>query len=166
MHILIVMSTTNEIQLYKNLLKHSFNGTPWFGPSLIEQLEKISPELASKRMSVSRKNIAEYLMHIITWRKFTIEKLKGNADYTIEISSEADWPPVPDIDTSIWNNMLTDLKATQEELLGLLENFDPAKLDEPVPGAKYKYKIMLSGLVQHDIYHSGQVGLLKSLLTS
>lgn len=56
---------------------------------------------------------------------------------------------------------VADLQNSQTALIAALEPFTDDRLEETVPGKKFNWYVMLHGLVHHDIYHSGQISLLK-----
>jgi uncharacterized damage-inducible protein DinB len=97
------------------------------------------------------------------WRTFTWEKVRGNASYDIT-SAEQDWPPVNTTDEQAWQQALHGLQQSQEHLLGVLKQSGDELLDKIVPGRTYTYYVLLLGIIQHDLYHAGQLILLKKQL--
>ena len=142
-----------------------FEGQPWFGVSLVDSLEKISVGFWDKKFKNQKHSIAELVWHMIDWRQFVIEKLKDNVSYTIEMNSEADWRRnVLVYDDKDKKNLLEALIQSQEDIVKLLDSKPDSWLQEFVLGKDYKNEYMIQGLVQHDIYHLGQINLLKSLM--
>jgi hypothetical protein len=93
-----------------------------------------------------------------------VEHLNGNSGHTVEINSPEDWPTEYEISESSWQKALHDLgEFNQSALLAGLATMQDAKLDEPVPGKKFKWYALLHGIIHHDIYHSAQIALLKKL---
>ena len=146
-------------------LEEVFEGQPWFGPSLVDSLEKISVGFWNQKFKNQKHSIAELVWHMIDWRQFVIEKLKDNVSYSIEMNSEADWRK----NASVHNdqdkkNLIQALIQSQEEIIRLLDGKPDSWLQEFVSGKDYKNEYMIQGLVQHDIYHLGQINLLYSLI--
>ena len=142
-----------------------FEGQHWFGASLVDSLEKISVDFWDKKFKNQKHSIAELVWHMIDWRQFVIEKLKDNVSYTIEMNSEADWRRnVLVYDDKDKKNLLEALIQSQEDIVKLLDSKPDSWLQEFVLGKDYKNEYMIQGLVQHDIYHLGQINLLKSLM--
>jgi len=54
-----------------------------------------------------------------------------------------------------------ELKRVHGVLIEAVSGFNESQLDETVPGASYSFYNMLHGLVQHDLYHAGQIAILK-----
>ena len=147
-------------RIYK-LLSRNWNGPMWHGNTVKEVLKDISWEKAFYKPGDFSHNIYEYVMHMVCWRKFVLEHLKGNTVYSVELNSEADWVTEYEKTKESWMMALNDLENNQNELLKAFENFSNEKLTEPVPGKKFNWYTMIHGLIHHDIYHSAQISILK-----
>lgn len=143
------METTNIAAL----LEKSFYGPAWHGPSVQEALGGIAPQMRSTKISDSH-SIVELVAHMTAWRNFVIKRLNGDATY--EVSDAENFPVATD-----WQKTLDDLKKSQEALLAALKAFPENKLFTTVPTRTYDFYTMLHGIIQHDIYHIGQIILLK-----
>lgn len=158
------------MQLAEELVKtinETYSGSPWYGPSIKEKLTSISHLQAIVRFAPGKKNIAEYVEHMLAWRMFVIERLQGNFDYKIDIDSEVDWPRVDELDEAGWKNLLDRLDESQWQLTQLISVFPDENLDTKIPFTgenNYTYNKMLHGLYQHDVYHLGQISLVLSLI--
>lgn len=136
-------------------LQNQFDGMPWYGLSTEESLENISAEAAVRRHG--DRSVIRLIRHMLAWRTYVLRKLQGDADYEVDIDSDADWP---DDDAVSWEAVLQALRENQAALLVALEQFPEEKLLEQVPGRDYRFAFMVEGLVQHEVYHLGQVNLL------
>lgn len=143
-----------EIQNLIDTLSHTFEKNAWHGPAVLEALEDLSAVQAEQRIGNSH-SIIELIVHMTAWRNFVCEKLEGNATYDIE-TDEMNFPSTKNLKTAI-----QELKASQKRLLKLLEQTPIEKLEEKVPGRPFKFKVMLNGIIHHDLYHTGQIVLLK-----
>ena len=152
-----------EVARIKKLLERNWTGPMWHGGTLMEILKDISWEQAFAKPQNASHNIYEYVQHMNTWRRFTIEQLNGNSNYSININSHEDWPTVYDASAQSWQKALNDLEANQNALVSGIDNLNDEKLDELVPGRKFKWYALLHGIIHHDIYHSAQISLLKKL---
>lgn len=152
---------SQEINRIKDMVRRHYDGETWHGPSLIETLSDVTSEQALKRLPPQTHNIAEIVAHLTAWRVFVLEKLTGGASYDIVLDSETDWPRYDELTVEGWHDLLVALADTQAELLDVLESVNDRRLQEIVPGRRYSYYTLLHGGIQHDIYHSGQISLLK-----
>jgi uncharacterized damage-inducible protein DinB len=152
-----------EVQRIIKLLERNWSGPMWYGTNLSEALKGISRETAFAKPQHASHNIYEYVRHMSTWRRFTIEQLKGNSSYRIDINSETDWATDYEVSDLSWQKALQDLKDDQAALIAAMANMTDDQLDETVPERSFKWYALLHGIIHHDIYHSAQISLLKKL---
>lgn len=152
---------SNKIEELVHKLKESFKGKPWFGDSLINKLYRIDYRLVNRTLPDSKNSIAMIIQHIINWRVFVIEKMLRNEAFEIEKNSSKDWTEIV-INTELeWEKLLSKLISTQNKIIETLEEqMINEYLNNKVPGHNYSFEYLLNGIIQHDIYHSGQIGLL------
>lgn len=62
--------------------------------------------------------------------------------------------------------LLKLLKKTQGALVDALENLQSENLTEGVPGSIYNKDYLIRGIIQHDVYHLGQIAVLKDIIES
>jgi uncharacterized damage-inducible protein DinB len=147
---------------YIDELNSTFSGKPWHGKSLLKQLEDVDSEIVAFRPSPGNHNIAEIVKHIVLWREFVIEKLKGNEAFNLEFGSPDEWPSINFCSNKEFKKMKEDLVQSQDKLVLEIKNFK-TETNESVPGRNYPFSSMLSGIIYHDVYHAGQIGLIKSI---
>jgi len=82
----------------------------------------------------------------------------------VDLDTERDWTPISDYSAEAWEAALKAYKKSTEDFVKALETMEDAQLDEKVPGSTYTFYKILHGVIQHDIYHSGQIVLLKKML--
>ena len=145
-------------ELRKQLEDH-FDGQPWYGPNLQDSLEDI--DLSIIDLQVGKHSIKDLVAHIINWRQFAIEKLSQNEVFDIQVNSAQDWMPEELLRDISWENLLELLEITQNNLLKAIENMDRDLLEQQVKGRWYNYQHLLFGIIQHDIYHLGQINIIK-----
>jgi len=134
-------------------LERVFNGPAWHGPSVMETLSAIKGKNNNSSFKDSH-TIIELIAHITAWRRFVIERMNGNDAY--DVSDEMNFPKPTDI-----NEAIAGLKSSQEELIKCISDFPETRLSEKVDGKTYSYQTMLHGILHHDLYHLGQIGLLN-----
>lgn len=145
-------------------LSEIFEGEPWYGESVMRKLENVPYIIGDKSCLPESHNVAQIVAHLISWKNFALEKLKENADFKIEIDSKEDWPQVMVNSRKDWENLKHDLVVAQGNLYEFLKKKSDDFLDKKVAGRQYTYEYLLIGIIQHDIYHLGQIGLVQSQL--
>jgi uncharacterized damage-inducible protein DinB len=150
--------TMDEKKQIISFLRRAFEKDAWYGPSLKEALTGIKIDEAHSRIGDGH-TITELVNHIIAWKIFVIEKLKGNADYKVD--DAANFPNIAD-----WDGSLHRLDEVQSQLLTAISEFDAEKLHNKVPheGYQYTFSTLLHGIIHHDIYHIGQISLIRKVL--
>lgn len=138
------------------LLRRAFDGAAWHGPAVMEILRKVNPLQLGNRI-VDSHTLIELVEHMTAWRRFAIEKMRGNTTY--DVDDAANFPKVSPTEES-WQITLQQFEDSQRLLLEQLEQMDDSRLEQVVDGRNYSYSIMLHGLIHHDIYHLGQIVLL------
>ena len=131
-------------------LRRAVYGEAWHGDAVFELLAGISAEQAGVRRAPGTHSIAELTLHIAVWLEAAHHRLHGNP---ARLLGDADWP------TAVtWEAATERLRHAAEQLLASAEQAD---LDAPVPGQAYDVYFLLHGVVQHTLYHAGQIALLK-----
>lgn len=145
-------------------LSEIFEGEPWYGESVMRKLENVPYIIGDKICIPESHNVSQIVSHLIAWKTFTLEKLKGNADYSIVINSEEDWPEIEVSSRKEWEDLKHDLVVAQSSLYEFLKKKNDDFLDQNVAGREYTYEYLINGIIQHDIYHLGQIGIIQSQL--
>lgn len=151
-----------ESQRIQDQLKRSLEGPAWHGPALLELLGDVTPQQAAARPLAQAHSIWELVLHIAAWVQIALRRLNGDAP---EVSPDQDWPPITETGESAWAAALAGLRKAHAELLERINRIDDSHLGDIVPGQRYSVYFMLHGVVQHNLYHGGQIALLKKALT-
>ena len=150
----------NEITRIKDQLEKAFSGGAWHGPSVLESIKDVTLEKASARQTSDTHSILEIVLHIDAWQNVVGARLNGT---NTNPTDEEDWPTIKDKNEKAWSETLINLERNFKKLIELVSTFDETKIDEIVVGKNYSNYFMLHGLVQHYVYHAGQISLLKKL---
>ncbi len=150
----------NEIVRIKDQLEKSFFGGAWHGPSVLEALDKITPDKALAKPTNNFHSIWEIVLHIEAWQNAARRRLHNDP---ANLSDEEDWRKVISPTNEAWEETLKNLKQSMFKLIDSVSQLDEAKLFDNAAGKNYSNYFMLHGLVQHEVYHAGQISLLKKL---
>ena len=137
-------------------LQAVFDGEPWYGDSLIAKLELIRAQ-AEEPFELNK--TASYVQHLINWRQFVIKKLMGDIDFDITLNTTADWKDIIIDHFEAWDHLLELLGDTQNQLVTLIGSLSNEVLIKQVPEKGYSFVHMLHGLIQHEVYHTGQIAV-------
>jgi uncharacterized damage-inducible protein DinB len=142
-------------------IRRAFEGTAWHGDSMLELLAGVNAKTAAAKPIKGAHSIWELLLHIAAWDDAVRRHIGGEA---VDLSDEQNFPPVKDVSGAAWRQAVESVKQTHNELIKAVAVFPDARLQDPVPGKTenyYNFFYLFSGIVQHEIYHAGQISLLK-----
>ncbi len=148
----------NEIERITDQLQRAFTGKAWHGPALLEVLQDVTAQQALKRPIATAHSIWEIVLHLTAWHKAITKRID---DHVVELTAEEDWPPVENSDENAWNSTLELLNESYENLLKKISDLSDSDLNKTVPGKEYSIYFILHGTIQHDLYHAGQIAILK-----
>jgi uncharacterized damage-inducible protein DinB len=151
-----------EILFLQEQLKDTFEGDPWFGRNVKALLAESDETIAFEKPN-QQHSILDLVWHMITWREFTISRLRHD-EKDLRYFETNDWRALDPTDKSLLKKGLQRLEETQNELVELMQQQNDAVLTQRVQGRDYDFRKLLHGIIQHDIYHSGQIAYLVKLL--
>lgn len=142
-------------------LKRSIRGTAWHGPSVLEILGDVTADEAVHRPIPDAHSIAELVLHITAWLGAVTRGLDSRST---QLTAEEDWPPVPQ--PFDWPAVMQQLRDASLQLRARVTTLADTDLEHTVRGYDQDFSIyvLLHGVVQHNIYHAGQLALLKKAL--
>jgi uncharacterized damage-inducible protein DinB len=152
-----------EILYIAEQMKDAFAGDPWFGRNAKALLSEVNERNAFEKPN-GQHSILELVWHMTTWRAFVISRFTREAGKDQHYFESRDWRELDHNDKSLWQQGLQLLQQTQEELIALLQKQSDDLLDRKVEERNYTYRKLLYGVVQHDIYHLGQITYILKLL--
>ncbi len=153
--------TVHMLAHYLRQLDSIYDGEPWYGDSLLDKLAAVTPEMAFALPANGIHSIAQIVAHMLVWRRVLAEHLKGNTDFKPKLNSAEDWNPPAQLQAKGWENLLAELEANQRELIALLSAQKEEWLEQPFKNNTYRF--LLEGVIQHEVYHIGQIGLVMAM---
>lgn len=136
------------------MLDYAFDKASWHGPNLLSTLRRIRANHAAQVIP-GRKNIWEQLLHSAYWKQMVLNKVIGTTPFPRKGSN---WPKPPvEVSEKSWKadvQMLREIHATLRAQVAVLSH---EQLDA-------KLERMIVGAALHDIYHTGQIRLLRKLI--
>jgi uncharacterized damage-inducible protein DinB len=152
-----------EIRLLREVLDHAFRGRGWHGTTLTGALRGVSPRQALRRPGSKRHNVWELVLHAAYWKYAVRRRLIGGAMGAFP-RSPSNWPMVPARpDSEHWRADLRLLRHAHDELQEAVAAFSVRRLGARAPGGKWTYRELIHGVAAHDLYHTGQIQLIKRL---
>jgi uncharacterized damage-inducible protein DinB len=139
-------------------LRRAFDGNAWHGPALLELLDDVDAATAAARPVPEAHSIWELVLHIAAWDDTGLRRLSGKKWQPAGLEN---FPRVPAPTKGAWRKAVAGVKRTHETLVKTVAALPEARLGDRVPGKRYDFYHLLHGIVQHELYHAGQIAILK-----
>ena len=153
---------TQQIILH---LETVLSGEPWYGRSIYTLLEEAGIGDVYKRPAGSNHSMIELLYHMETWAAYTLSVIKEEPLSQIKSIESLDWRTIEPKEYN-WENGLAQFKSTNQEIIELLNTKEDRFLDQVLDDKNYNFRFLLYGMIDHHIYHAGQIAYVKKLLES
>jgi uncharacterized damage-inducible protein DinB len=148
----------NEIERIIDQIRRAYDGDAWHGPPLRAILAGVTAEIADAKPIHGVHSIREIVWHIAFWYVGVRRRIGGEVFEADEVEQ---WPSALDSTGAGWQRELADLERSHAALLEAIGQLGVEDLERPVPGKPYDVYILLHGMVQHNLYHAGQIAILK-----
>src|SRR5690606_31612981 len=139
-------------------LRAVVGGPMWHGPTLAEALEGVDARTAASRPIPGAPSIWELVLRVGQWAESVGERVEGRSP---EVGEERNFPPVTDTGEDAWSEAVAAMKRRYRALADLVASADPGALERPGPDGKASPTVQVRGVVEHGIYHAGQIVLLR-----
>jgi uncharacterized damage-inducible protein DinB len=154
-----------RIRLLLQVVDRPFGKKSWHGTTLRGAVRGLTVEAALWRPAPSRHNVWELVLHAAYWKYIVRRRLTG--DKTVRFPrNPSDWPRPPDPPTA--RQLKADIALLQQEhdlLCDAIREFPASKLERRAPESTWTYAEFIYGIAAHDLYHTGQIQLVKRLRT-
>jgi uncharacterized damage-inducible protein DinB len=145
-------------ELIADQLRRAFEGGAWHGPAVLELLQDVDAATAAARPITDVHSIWELLLHIAVWDGAAMVRLSGKR---CQPTGTDNFPPVTKPTGAAWRKAMAEAKRTHEKLVRMTAALPESRLRDRVPGKRYDFYHMLHGIAQHELYHAGQIAILK-----
>jgi uncharacterized damage-inducible protein DinB len=155
----------SEVDRIGDQFRRAFDGEAWHGPSVMALLNGVTAEQAAARPIPGAHTIWELTQHIRAWEGACMRRLNGDP---AQLPDSEDWMALNDFSEAAWEQTKQGLIDTHNQLLEAIASLDDSRLDQPImdhPSIPFSSTyVTLHGGVQHDLYHAGQIAILKKAL--
>ena len=148
----------NEVKLLQDQIKTTYKGDSWHGPNVLKTLEGVDLKQAKARPIPGRNTIWELVDHTAFWLEVSTEAAKGKYR---KPDLKGNWPMMGETEEE-WNLALNRLEKSVNSLLNALTHLTNDDLEKTVPDTDYNLRHMLHGALHHNLYHAGQIAILKN----
>jgi uncharacterized damage-inducible protein DinB len=143
-------------------LDRAYNRRSWHGTNLRGSIRGMSAASASWRPSADRHSIQEIVVHAAYWKYAVRRRLTGETRGSFPLKG-SNWFPRLTADDAAWRADVRLLDDMHRQLRAAVGALDPARLPGKAVGGDTTVIALVSGIIAHDLYHAGQIQLLKKL---
>ncbi|MFQ6602575.1 DinB family protein [Flavobacterium sp. C3NV] len=151
----------SESKRVSNLYQSIYNGNPWLEVTLANTLENVTAEQAYRKINPNLNTIWEIVNHLIQWRRNILRRVQGEIITTPDHNY---FVPILDSSEASWEQSLQSLAKSQEMWNACLSDFNDADFEKIDQNNNHNFYEDIHGIIQHDVYHLGQIVILKKLL--
>jgi DinB family protein len=157
-------SADSRIVLLLEIMDQAFDQRGWHGTTLRGSLRGISPTEALWRPGPKRHNIWELAIHAAYWKYAVRRRLAGDGVGSFG-RKPSNWPVIPEpADLKAWKEDVGLLESEHAKLREVVVGLTPADLKRRSPKGVWTYAEEIHGVAAHDLYHTGQIQLIKRLM--
>jgi uncharacterized damage-inducible protein DinB len=153
-----------EIQYLITTLQNTLFGEPWYGRAAFSLLEEVDPSTVYIKPRETNHSLIDLLYHMITWAEFTLRRLEKKQD-DMKVVEQLDWRAIDPVEHT-WEKGMGQFKQIHEQIIEVLHTKEDSFLKEIADYREYNFRFLLHGLIQHNIYHIGQVAYVYKLIGS
>lgn len=152
-----------ELKLLLRLVDQGFDHAAWHGPTLGGAIRGLTANQAAWRPGRGRHNVWEIVLHTAYWKYAVRRRLTGGGQGEFPRQG-SNWPALPSkMDDRHWRADLRLLKEEHRRLRRAVAALPPAVLARRVGKRRWTHSETIHGIAMHDLYHAGQIQLLKRL---
>jgi uncharacterized damage-inducible protein DinB len=152
-----------ETSFLADQLERSFYGGAWHGLALSETLDGVDAAMAAEIPDGECHSLWQTVQHVRIWLDIARRRIEGEPGAS-ELAPEADWPVTEEVSPAAWKEAKAALEHAHRGLHGTVRGMDDAELANPVVGSDPTVRGLLTGILQHNAYHGGQMVLLRRAL--
>jgi len=158
------MKSTKEIRLLLQLIDEAYQKRAWQGTNLRGSIRGLTAQEAAWRPAPDRHNIWEIMVHAAYWKYIVRRRLLGEKKGYFLLKG-SNWIKRPlEITEKSWREDIRLLDEMHRSMCEAIVLLKPSDLNRKPAGSKVSNASIISGIACHDVYHTGQIQLLKRLM--
>ena len=156
-------SRAGEIGVLLHVIDEAYENSAWHGPTLKGCLRGVTARQASWRPAPGRHSIRELAAHAAYWKYVVRRRLTGDTSGSFPLA-RSNYPALPPSSEKAWRAEREILDREHRALRAVVAAFPPRRLRSRLPGTRDRKALReIAGIALHDVYHTGQIQLVKVL---
>ena len=155
-----------EVRQLLDIINQAYDHQSWHGTNLRGSIRRVKADQAAWRPGPSRHNVWETVVHAAYWKYAVSRRFRGDARGSFPLKG-SNWFKTPqEPSEKAWRSDVALLDQMHAQLVDAVSGLSARALTLTPPGKKVSNFAVLSGIAAHDLYHAGQIQLLKKLYSS
>jgi uncharacterized damage-inducible protein DinB len=150
-----------ETERIREQYERALNGNSWHGDNVWKTLGEVRPEQAFHRVLPDAHTIWELVAHMAFWESQVTRRLRREPELP---EAELNFPRMPAATAENWQLLLEQFRRSNEEFRAALSKVQDSQLDDPLSSPEKSVYIEVHGVIQHHLYHAGQIAILRKNL--
>jgi uncharacterized damage-inducible protein DinB len=151
-----------DVEIIADQIRRAFWGESWHGPSVREVLAGVSAEDAAAHPVAGAHSIWEIVLHLTAGYRLVLGRVRGER---AQLAPEEEWPSVAKVSSEAWRECQHALEQLNQQLDNAVRAFPAERLSHEL-GSEYSAYTQFLGAPQHDLYHAGQIVVLKKAVSA
>lgn len=146
-------------------LDRAYDRKSWHGTNLLGSLRGVGVEQAAWRPGAGRHNVWELALHAAYWKYAVRRRLTGEprGSFPLQGSNFFLRPEPGRAHEAAWKADRALLESEHRALRSAVAALRGDDLERPAEGGATSILDLVTGVAAHDLYHAGQIQLLKRL---
>ena len=157
------MAESREVQLLLSIIDQAYDHRSWHGTNLRGSIRGLSAKRAARRPRPERHNIWELVVHAAYWKYAVTRRLTGQRRGSFPLKGSNWFPRRQSANEQQWRADVALLESTHRALREAVAKLSASDLSRIPKGSKISNAFIITGIAAHDLYHAGQIQLLKKL---
>jgi uncharacterized damage-inducible protein DinB len=145
------------------LIEQSYNKKAWHGTNLRGSIRGLSAHEAAWRPGTGRHNIWEIVVHCAYWKYVVRRRILREKKGSFPLKGSNWFHRSANLTEQAWKEDIKLLESCHQSLLDAVSQLSPLELPRKPKGSKVSNLAIIAGIASHDLYHAGQIQLLKRL---
>jgi uncharacterized damage-inducible protein DinB len=152
-----------ETEVLLHALDHAYDATSWHGPNLRGAVRGLSHVEAAKRPAKGRHSVWELVVHCAYWKYTVRRRLLGEKRGSFPLEGSNWFRREAKDGAAQWKADVGLLDEMHRSLRRAVEKFPASRWKQRMKGSRWTYRDTVAGVAAHDLYHAGQMRLVKVL---
>jgi uncharacterized damage-inducible protein DinB len=152
-----------EIGLLVRMIDEAYEKKAWHGPNLRGSIRGLEPQKAAWRPGANRHNIWEIVVHAAYWKYAVRRRILGEKRGSFPLKGSNWFVRPASLTQEAWRDDITLLEDMHRKMRSAVADLPPKDLQKIPRGSKVNNAAIIYGIALHDVYHAGQIQVIKGM---